>query len=62
MSPSASNRSVCAISLGRLGLFLFGTAHGLFLVTPDELEEDVRAQLRRPAFSRVFDLHVCYLP
>ena len=37
-------------------------AHGLFLVAPDEREEDVRSQLRRPAFSRVRDLQVRYLP
>lgn len=35
---------------------------GLFLVAPDEREEDVRAQLRRPAFARVSDLSVRYLP
>ncbi len=34
----------------------------LFLVAPDEREQDVRAQLRRPAFSRVADLKVRYLP
>ena len=34
----------------------------LFLVAPDDREEDVRAQLRRPAFHRVGDLHVRYLP
>lgn len=38
------------------------TAHGLFLVAPNDREEDVRAQLRRPAFSRVADLGVRYLP
>jgi type II restriction enzyme len=38
------------------------TAHGLFLVAPDDREEEVRAQLRRPAFSRVADLNVRYLP
>ena len=36
-------------------------AHALFLVAPDDREEDVRAQLRRPAFSRVADLRVRYL-
>ena len=36
--------------------------HGLFLVAPDGREEEVRAQLRRPAFSRVADLEVRYLP
>lgn len=36
--------------------------HGLFLVAPDEREEEVRAQLRRPAFRRIQDLDVRYLP
>lgn len=35
---------------------------GLFLVAPDAREADVRAQLRRPAFSRVTDLDIYYLP
>jgi type II restriction enzyme len=35
---------------------------GLFLVAPDSREEDVRAQLARPAFSRVADLRVRFLP
>lgn len=34
----------------------------LFLVAPDDREDDVRAQLARPAFSRVSDLRVRYLP
>ncbi len=38
------------------------SAHGLFLVAPDDREADVRSQLARPAFSRVRDLHVRYLP
>ena len=37
-------------------------AAGLFLVAPDAREEDVRAQLRRPAFTRVSDLELSYLP
>ncbi|MBN8812354.1 MULTISPECIES: type II restriction endonuclease [unclassified Sphingomonas] len=37
-------------------------AAGLFLVAPDAREADVRAQLRRPAFSRVADLDFSYLP
>ena len=37
-------------------------ARGMFLVAPDEREEDVRKQLQRPAFSRVADLQVRYLP
>ncbi len=35
---------------------------GLFLVAPDSREADVRAQLARPAFSRVADLGVRFLP
>lgn len=35
---------------------------GLFLVAPDDREEEVRAQLQRPAFRRVADLAVRYLP
>ncbi len=38
------------------------TLADLFLVAPDDREEDVRAQLRRPAFSRVADLRVRFLP
>jgi type II restriction enzyme len=34
----------------------------LFLVAPDAREPDVRAQLARPAFSRVADLRVQFLP
>ena len=39
-----------------------GAAAGLFLVAPDDRERDVRDQLRRPAFSRVADIGVRYLP
>ena len=35
---------------------------GLFLVAPDDREEEVRTQLSRPAFTRVADLGVRYLP
>ena len=38
------------------------TARGLFLVAPDDRENEVRAQLARPAFSRVADLAVRFLP
>ncbi len=38
------------------------TVRGLFLVAPDDREEEVRAQLRRPAFQRVRDLEVRFLP
>jgi type II restriction enzyme len=37
-------------------------SEGLFLVAPDNREEEVRAQLMRPAFSRVADLKVRFLP
>lgn len=39
-----------------------GVAQGLFLVAPDDREEEVRLQLARPAFRRVADLKVRYLP
>ena len=39
-----------------------GTPHGLFLVAPDNREEQVRAQLMRPAFSRVAEMDVRFLP
>lgn len=35
---------------------------GLYLVAPDAREEDVRKQLARPAFRRIGDLSVKYLP
>lgn len=37
-------------------------ADGLFLVAPDAREGEVRTQLRRPAFNRVSDLQVRFLP
>ncbi len=48
-----------------LDLALGGTGEplrGLFLVAPDGREHEVRAQLQRPAFRRVADLAVRYLP
>ena len=36
--------------------------HALFLVAPDDREDEVRAQLTRPAFRPVSDLRVRYLP
>ena len=48
-----------------LDLALGPEAHaleGMFLVAPDAREGDVREQLARPAFSRVADLKVRYLP
>jgi type II restriction enzyme len=38
------------------------TAHALFLVAPDDRESEVRSQLMRPAFRRVSDLQVRFLP
>ncbi len=35
---------------------------GLFLVAPDDREEQVRAQIQRPAFRRISELGVRYLP
>jgi len=49
------------LDLALSGGDLHATA-GLFLVAPDAREADVRAQLRRPAFSRVADLDISYLP
>ena len=37
-------------------------ARGLFLVAPDNREEEVRAQLTRPAFRRVADMEMRFLP
>ena len=39
-----------------------GAASTLFLVAPDNRRDDVAAQLRRPAFSRVSELGIRYLP
>jgi type II restriction enzyme len=33
----------------------------LFLVAPDDREEEVRAQINRPAFGPVADQHIRYL-
>ncbi len=38
------------------------SAKGLFLVAPDNREAQIRAQLARPAFRRVGDLRVRFLP
>lgn len=35
---------------------------GLFLVAPDDREDDVRQQIKRPAFSRIEELGIRYLP
>ena len=39
-----------------------GAVRHLFLVAPDEREDAVRAQLLRPAFRGITDLHVRWLP
>lgn len=39
-----------------------GASHGLFLVAPDAREADVRSQLQRPAFSRIAQLDVRFVP
>jgi type II restriction enzyme len=35
---------------------------GMYLVAPDAREDDVRKQLARPAFRKIHDLSVKYLP
>lgn len=40
----------------------FQAQSNLFLVAPDDREKDVRQQLNRPAFSRVAELGIRYLP
>lgn len=39
-----------------------GGCDGLFLVAPDERESDVRQQIKRPAFSKIGQLGIRYLP
>ncbi len=39
-----------------------GAAHHLFLVAPDNRQGEVRTQFGRPAFSRVSELNLRYLP
>lgn len=60
-STSIYSGIVRMLDLALSGGDLHATA-GLFLVAPDAREADVRAQLRRPAFSRVADLDISYLP
>lgn len=38
------------------------TCEGLFLVAPDGRENDVRQQIKRPAFSKIEELNFRYLP
>ena len=60
-STSIYSGIVRMLDLALSGSELHVTA-GLFLVAPDAREADVRAQLQRPAFSRVADLDIFYLP
>lgn len=46
------------LALGTTG----ASVKGFFLVAPDDREKEVRAQLGRPAFSRVAELDIRYLP
>lgn len=46
------------LALGETGQ----SVKGLFLVAPDDREWEVRAQLKRPAFARIAELDVRYLP
>ena len=59
-STSIYSGIVRMLDLALSGGDLHATA-GLFLVAPDTREADVRAQLQRPAFSRVADLDISYL-
>ena len=45
-----------------LALGAGAAARHLYLVAPDGREKDVRAQLERPAFSRVRDMDIRWLP
>jgi type II restriction enzyme len=60
-STSIYSGIVRMLDLALSGSDLHATA-GLFLVAPDAREAEVRAQLQRPAFSRVADLDISYLP
>lgn len=60
-STSIYSGIVRMLDLALSGSDLHATA-GLFLVAPDAREADVRAQLQRPAFGRVADLDISYLP
>lgn len=60
-STSIYSGIVRMLDLALSGSDLHATA-GLFLVAPDAREGEVRAQLARPAFSRIADLEIAYLP
>jgi type II restriction enzyme len=60
-STSIYSGIVRMLDLALSGSGLHATA-GLFLVAPDARESEVRAQIARPAFSRIADLQIAYLP
>lgn len=60
-STSIYSGIVRMLDLALSGSDLHVTA-GLFLVAPDARESEVRAQIARPAFSRIADLEIAYLP
>src|SRR3546814_20336569 len=60
-STSIYSGIVRMLDLALSGSELHATAW-LFLVAPDARESEVRAQLARPAFSRIADLEIAYLP
>lgn len=60
-STSIYSGIVRMLDLALSGSELHATA-GLFLVAPDARESEVRAQIARPAFSRIADLEIAYLP
>jgi len=60
-STSIYSGIVRMLDLALSGSDLHATA-GLFLVAPDARESEVRAQIARPAFSRIADLEIAYLP
>lgn len=45
-----------------LALGAASAVHSLFVVAPDDRESEVRAQLARPAFRRISELRLRYLP
>ena len=45
-----------------LALGASAAVHSLFVVAPDDREPEVRAQLARPAFRRINELRLRYLP
>lgn len=60
-STSIYSGIVRMLDLALSGGDLDGVAD-MYLVAPDAREKDVRAQISRPAFSRISDLKIAYLP